>query len=380
MTTLEGAESSQRGYVVTSDRRLLAPYERARLVWRDNVAELRRLSDGDLRVRRALDAIEQLIARKLLQTALTLDAHDSDMPARDVTDSVLRGETMMDDVRVAVGALQAEEAAVSDARETTEESRARVTKLVFVMGVLAFVLALAAFFLHHRDERARSQRAEERAALLDLADRFIGVLGHDLRNPLSAMLMAARLIAERTSSPEDRVLTSRIVHSGERMVRMIDEILDLARTRIGTGIPVLRSRGDLCDIVANVVDELRMAHPKRRIEWTWVGDGDGEWDFDRMAQAVSNITANAIEHGDAQKPVILRLRGRERAIELAVHNFGATIPPDQLATLFASYRQPSRATTSKGLGLGLYIADQIVRATMGPSKCARATTMARRSR
>jgi PAS domain S-box-containing protein len=226
-----------------------------------------------------------------------------------------------------------------------------------------------------KKEEAARLRAEavenERNALeasLQFSEQFIGILGHDLRNPLNAVKMAARLLKEPAATPAVRdKAVERIASSTERMSRMIDQILDFALSRLGGGIPVERSSTDICDIINTVVDELRLAHPSHVIEWSArTGTGiAGQWDRERLTQVVSNLVANAIQHGDPARPVRVDLKVANESVELSVHNFGAPIPDDLLARVFEPYRRGGKHGAAGGLGLGLFIAHQIVRAHGG---------------
>ncbi len=176
--------------------------------------------------------------------------------------------------------------------------------------------------------------------------------------------MAAKLLGARDLAAQETMLAQRITRSTQRALRMIDDMLDLARSRLGSGIPVVRTPGDLRDIVSNVVDELRTRHPDKRIRYDWRGDAHGRWDHDRMSQVVSNLVGNAIEHGDPEREVRVHVERKNGDVELSVHNFGEPIADEAMPTLFTSYKRPSSAK-GRGLGLGLFIADQIIRAHDG---------------
>jgi PAS domain S-box-containing protein len=197
-------------------------------------------------------------------------------------------------------------------------------------------------------------------------EQFIAILGHDLRNPLNAVKMAAGLLQEPAASPELREkCAQRIAASTDRMSKMIDQILDLALSRLGGGIPVERSSTDICDIINTVLEELRLAHPSRVIEWSARTGVVGQWDRERLTQVVSNLVANAVQHGDPARPARLDLKVVNETVELSVHNFGAPIPDDLLPRVFEPYRRGGRQGAAGGLGLGLFIAQQIVRAHGG---------------
>jgi signal transduction histidine kinase len=194
------------------------------------------------------------------------------------------------------------------------------------------------------------------------ADVFIGILGHDLRNPLNAILMAAQLMRLR---PADAKTVERIQSSALRMSAMVMQLLDLARSRLGGGIEVARTDTDLALIVNAVVEELRLIHPEREIQVemdrTW-----GSWDGGRLAQVLSNLVGNALEHGIQAKPVSIRVVQTADEVTVSVRNEGPPIPPELLPTLFEPYRRVmARGEGSKGLGLGLFITQQIVLAHGG---------------
>ncbi len=202
----------------------------------------------------------------------------------------------------------------------------------------------------------RRQEAEDQTRF---AETFIGMLGHDLRNPLNAIIMTANLLRRR--APDDTAGLDRILSSSRRMSNMITQLLDLTRSRIAGGIPLERKETDLGLVVAEVVDELRRTYPTREVAWSRPPEVRAPVDRDRLAQVVSNLVGNAIEHGDPTKPVSVGLSAEGNAIELSVHNAGAPIPAELLTTLFEPYRLTiARGARSKGLGLGLFITQQIV--------------------
>ncbi|MGE0868374.1 MAG: GAF domain-containing protein [Kofleriaceae bacterium] len=197
---------------------------------------------------------------------------------------------------------------------------------------------------------------------------FAGVLAHDLRNPLSAILTAAQLAlmhneggGERASKP-----LSRIVSSAERMSNMITQLLDFTRARVGGGIEIRRCTTSLLDLSNQVVAELELAHPDRELEVRAFGDHHGNWDPDRLLQVVSNLVGNACQHGRPSCKIEITIDGRgPDLVILSVQNQG-TITPPLLPRIFEPFRgQERRHGSPRGLGLGLYIVREIARSHHG---------------
>lgn len=186
-------------------------------------------------------------------------------------------------------------------------------------------------------------------------DLFVGMLGHDLRNPLNAIIMAAQVAAASPDRKDDAI--ARIQTSGRRMARLIDDLLGFARAQMGGRMPITPKPVDLRPVVAETVRELASAHAAREIRCLTaeaLGDFRGEWDAERIAQAISNLVSNAIQHGT--DPIVVNLIDEgERGIVLEVGNQG-TIPPDIKSRLFTPF---ARRQGSTGSGLGLYIVREI---------------------
>jgi PAS domain S-box-containing protein len=202
----------------------------------------------------------------------------------------------------------------------------------------------------------------DRKRIDEARERFIAILGHDLRNPLGAITMGAAVLEETARGPQDAAIVRRIVNSANRMERMIEELLDFARARLGAGIPVAPKPIDLGSLLPQLVEELRLAHPSRTIELVLAGELRGEWDRERIAQVVSNLLSNAIQHG--ADPVRVAARGERETVKIDVWNDGPPIPRETLATVFDPFRGGD-GRKSKGLGLGLFIAAEVVRAHRG---------------
>jgi signal transduction histidine kinase len=215
--------------------------------------------------------------------------------------------------------------------------------------------------------RAREERMEEEAAF---RERFIGILGHDLRSPLNAISLSARAMSRYGPlSPAQQEMGKRIEASAARMTKMISDILDLTRTRLSDGIPLLLEPTRMADVCQQVVKELSAAHPNRCIVYEQEDNGEGVWDAERLAQVLSNLVSNALEHGGAEAPVFVRSYPCEGLLAVEVHNPGPPIPEHVLATLFEPFRRAGASSQRKqrrsGLGLGLYIVKEIVQAHGG---------------
>jgi signal transduction histidine kinase/CHASE3 domain sensor protein len=212
-------------------------------------------------------------------------------------------------------------------------------------------------------EERRRREAEDQTRF---AETFVGMLGHDLRNPLNAIIMTTRLLRRIAKAPNEMTAVERVASSAHRMSNMVGQLLDLTRSRLAGGIPIDKAPIDLCAIASEVVDELRRAYPGRVVEWTGGTGVHARADRDRLAQVFSNLIGNALEHGARDRPVTLDIRTTGNGVTVAVHNHGAPISSDQLSDLFEPFRgKVVRSERSKGLGLGLYISEQIIRAHGG---------------
>lgn len=198
-------------------------------------------------------------------------------------------------------------------------------------------------------------------------DQSIGILGHDLRNPLSSIVMGATVLVNSQELGDHSVsIAARMLSSAKRMGRMIDDLLDLTRTRFGAAIPVLRAPIDLDAICRQVVAEFEGLRPSGGLTFTPKGDLHGEWDSDRIAQVLSNLLRNAIQHGTPGAPIGLAAWAAGDEVVVEVHNAGPAVPPRVLATLFEPMvRHVEDDRTNSGLGLGLYIAAQVMLAHGG---------------
>ena len=196
-------------------------------------------------------------------------------------------------------------------------------------------------------------------------DQFIGVLSHDLRTPLGAITAGAALLAAPDDNPERRArVVTRVMNSAQRMERMIGDLLDLTRTKLGGSLPLTRRPADLQQICEEAMMEIRAGHPDAMLQLHARGDLRGEWDVDRLTQVVSNLVGNAIQHGSGT-PITLTVAEHGASATLAVHNGGPGIPPEVLPLVFEPLARGGAEGGPHSIGLGLFIARQIVSAHGG---------------
>jgi two-component system, sensor histidine kinase and response regulator len=211
----------------------------------------------------------------------------------------------------------------------------------------------------------REQLIREVQETLRLNEMFAAALGHDLRNPLSAIMTGAALLISR-GDDKTMAIGNRILSSGSRMARMIEQLLDLSRARVGGGITVRPAEMQLKDVAEKVVAEHQASSPGRELTLETTGVLEGSWDEPRLAQVLSNLIGNALEHGASDAPITVRADGTSpHEVVLTVNNKGQ-IPAEELPHLFEPFRSGRQAgRRAEGLGLGLYIVDQLVRAHEG---------------
>jgi signal transduction histidine kinase len=197
-------------------------------------------------------------------------------------------------------------------------------------------------------------------------DQFIGVLSHDLRTPLGAITTGTALLGMPEDNPQRRSrVVARIMSSAQRMQRMIGDLLDLTRARLGGSIPLNRRHVDLQQVCEEAMIEIRAGQPDAVLRLDARGDLRGQWDPDRLAQVVSNLVGNAIQHGGGT-PITLTGDEDGDSVTLSVHNGGPPIPQDVLPFVFeALARGHGETAGGGGIGLGLFIARAIVSAHGG---------------
>ncbi|HEY2516708.1 MAG TPA: hybrid sensor histidine kinase/response regulator [Polyangiaceae bacterium] len=237
-------------------------------------------------------------------------------------------------------------------------------------GAVDFLIKpLDARILRHKTDTffELAQQRMQLAETLRMNETFAASVGHDLKNPLNAMVLTTQLIIQTTTDEAARKHAVRLAATSRRMARIVDDLFDLARARMGDGIPIDRENGDFLAAVRRGIAELEATNPERTIELRHSGgEASGEWDMTRVEQVVSNLVGNALRHGAADGPVQVHLQADADDVVLSVHNDGA-IAEEVLPRIFDPFRVGSvpRPKKGGGLGLGLYIVRQIALAHGG---------------
>jgi signal transduction histidine kinase len=205
---------------------------------------------------------------------------------------------------------------------------------------------------------------------------FLAILGHDLRNPLGTVVTGTSFLMQAIDIPPKYVLVAtRMFNSAQRMSKLINDLIDFTRTHLGPGIPVQLKLGSLVAVCQEVADEVRTWHPERQIELEIPSRLEAMFDASRLAQVVSNLIGNAIQHGDEHAPVTIRVSSDGDSVAIAVNNRGPVLPADSLAGIFdpmvriaanVQANRPDRDYMERtSLGIGLYISREIIHAHGG---------------
>lgn len=235
-----------------------------------------------------------------------------------------------------------------------------------VINMFSLFVDLISFHIHAIEQLETSEQSltEERQTA-ELREQFIAVLGHDLRNPLSAVANSAELLLRAPLDPTTLRLASVIKNSSYRMSGLITNVLDFTRGRLGSGFVIEQKEEDLVPVLEHVISEMRLIWPGRVINAQIELSGTVYCDGKRIAQLFSNLLGNALNYGKQDEPVEVRASDKDSRFTLSVINGGDPIPPAILEHLFKPYYRSASATNQEGLGLGLYIAAGIATAHGG---------------
>jgi len=223
-------------------------------------------------------------------------------------------------------------------------------------------------------DQALAESVERFSANLGASrDMFLGVLGHDLRSPLATISASNRVLAEGDLDPAARLRASaRVTRSVKAMSRLITDLLDYTRSRLGAGIPIERATCDVAAICREAIDGMQVSYPAHRFTLEMSGSLQADIDPAKVEQALGNLLANAAQHGDSSGPVVLSAIGEADEIVLRVANSGAPIPADSLRSVFEPLAQVTRGGAQEpdersqtSMGLGLFIVREIVNGHLG---------------
>lgn len=219
--------------------------------------------------------------------------------------------------------------------------------------------------VHDISDRKRQEEQARKQA--EFEQQLVGIVSHDLRNPIAAILMNTTLLlrSKELAASAAKPL-ARIVSSSERAARLIRDLLDFTQARVGGGIPVERRPADMHELATQAIEELRASYPEREIAFEPGDDGRGEWDPDRVGQILGNLLSNALAYSPKQSPVTVRVGGDANSVRVEVHNHGDPIAADVLANLFVPFKRSAREhEPQRSIGLGLFIVRQLVLAHGG---------------
>ncbi|AAY93981.1 sensor histidine kinase [Pseudomonas protegens] len=189
---------------------------------------------------------------------------------------------------------------------------------------------------------------------------FLGILGHDLRSPLGAALMGSDLLARSVTDRRQKNLAQQVGTSVRRANRIVDDLLQLARSNLGEGIQIRKEPVELNTLCSQIVEEVRAYYPGVRVLFEEGEVLNGLFDPERMGQVLANLLGNAVQHGDVRKPIEVRLTRNPSETCFEVHNYGKPIATEAMPLLFSAGGSGYERGASSGLGLGLFIAAQIV--------------------
>jgi signal transduction histidine kinase len=351
-----------RTYLLTGRQELREENELMRLRFRellDHVVQRESTSPETLAL---LHTLKRVSSRLEETSSQLVEERERGAPleqlGQSIEDHVLPQRTILDETLVQLIAL--EQRQLEHAQETTV--RIASTAIRITLGMVLGSIALASLLVW---AIRREERAAQRASAFER--QLVGIVTHDLRSPLSSILLATRTLSQKQEARPFASTLERIERSAHRIESVTHLLLDFTQARLGAGIPVVPQPMDLQALCREVAEETRTGTPERTLQEEYTGDLRGHWDPERLAQVLSNLLQNALKYSPADTPVRLRATALEASVRVELHNLGAPIPRELLPRLFEPFQSGARTpeTLKASLGLGLYIVRELVRAHGG---------------
>lgn len=313
--------------------------------------------------------------KELLRTDFALIVLDVQMPQMDGLETARIIRTRMKSRRVPIILYTAQESAPEIIARGYQygvvDYLAKPVDPSVLRSKAGFFVELWRLLEHTAADASRAAEGESQAKeTAELERRLLGIVSHDLRNPLAAVkITALTLMNAGARSPLEMHALQRIVRSTRKMEELTSLFLDVSRARSLGGIPLTLERADMREVCRNALDELRVANPGRAITVNFDdGDGVGFWDATRVEQVLCNLVTNALKYGSPTAPVTVHVKLHGDVVAISVHNKGAPIPAELMTVMFEPFKRgagPGQATYPNSAGLGLYIVSEIVRAHGG---------------
>jgi signal transduction histidine kinase len=357
-TDVSASQLALAEFLAGGDQRLLAPYEKARRSVPELLARLRELTLHRPIARRQVELLEPVLIAALDREAREIEARRSGASLDELSPLLAEGKGLLDRSTALLDDLKEDTAIRLDEEQRGLSDSMRSAAVVVVVGdVVLLALIVAAAVLSMRD-------AADKARAVQFQRRVLGMVGHDLRNPLSVVTLSADQLARSGAfSDRSRAGLTRIVAAANRMDRLIRDLLDCSRLELGITLSLEIREGDAHKSCLRIVEDFRTIHPSREIQYERGDIADVEWDPDRIEQVLENLVGNALKYSPERTPVRLCWTRAADKIVIEVANGGAPIPSSLLPYVFEPFQRGQHreaANARNGVGLGLYIVRHIV--------------------
>jgi signal transduction histidine kinase len=346
-------------FLAMGDHHLLEPYEKARRSVPELLARLREHTVRRPMARRQVEQLEPVLMAGLDREAREIEARRRGATIDELRPLLAESKGLLDRAAALLDDLKEDTAIRLDEEQRGLSASMHSAAVVVVVGDLVLLmLIVAAAVLSMRD-------AADKARAVQFQRRVLGIVGHDLRNPLSVVTLSADQLARSGAfGDRSRAGINRIVSAAHRMDRLIRDLLDCSRIELGITLPFEIRKGDAHKSCLRIVEDFRTIYPSREIQYERGDIAEVEWDPDRIEQVLENLVANALKYSPESTPVRLRWQRTERGIVIEVANDGAPIPSSLLPHLFEPFqrgRHDEVGNARNGVGLGLYIVHHIVK-------------------
>jgi signal transduction histidine kinase len=360
LAEIDSSKLALADFLLTGDKKLLGPYQAARRTIPGTLDELSTLTAGRASAQRQLEQLRPVLMRAIELDAREAAERESGASPEQLRPLIIQGKATLAEASSLLDQVKADTRQILETEQVALADSIRASSFIVIFGdVVLFALILAAAYVTLRD-------GAEKARTVLFQRRMLGMVSHDLRNPLSVVMMSATQLGMMHDANDRRQnAVGRILAATYRMEKMIRDLLDYSRIELEMTPPLKIQPSDIHSSFEHVLDEFRTVHPTREICYEpGSGDPDVSWDADRMERVIENLVSNALKYSPDNTAVRVAWRRDAHGVVLEVSNGGAPIPDAELPHIFEPFHRGAdqdAGTSRQSHGLGLYIVLHIVR-------------------